>query len=214
MGMLITSFNSSKRRDVSLHLLWTRGPNPQKVPLCCLSKSERPEFSHDKNPWNKLNCCHSSGIVLECVFFSFFWRHAVLHLCFSGSWCVQREKSSSSKQGPPLYLTQGCLTEKWGIQVLRRKQTHTEERDLGSFLSRCQWWSKHEKKREQLNNFSACYQCMHAFTCLEGTFEREGMSQTKADPHFFSFTRIYNTALEKCGPVKQHKRIGAQIPLD
>lgn len=75
-----------------------------------------------------------------------------------------------------------------------------------------------------MHNSSASYKCTCTFTCREAEFKREAGSETKADPLSLSFSAFpslsgvsagsYNPSLEKCGPVKQHKRIGAQIPLD
>lgn len=76
-----------------------------------------------------------------------------------------------------------------------------------------------------MHNSSACCLYMHSFTCRGAKFKNEAERvKQKADPLSHSFSSLpslsgvpagnYNPALEKCGPLKQHKRIGAQIPLD
>lgn len=81
-----------------------------------------------------------------------------------------------------------------------------------------------------MHNSSVSYKCTCTFTCQEAEFKRERQAVKQKQTLFHSLSQpfhvsvslslygvpagSYNPALEKRGPVKQHKRIGAQIPLD
>lgn len=97
------------------HLLWTGGPEPQTLPFCWLSKSEkRPGFSHNQKAWNEPVCSHWSGLVLE-VFMepctSVFVLFRVRAFCMKRAHQGSRDKLCTSHKG------NWSLTERWGIQI-------------------------------------------------------------------------------------------------
>lgn len=114
------------------------------------------------------------------------------------------------------------LTERWGIQFRGREKGCGGDsfRLISILLFLCKAvllksWNKQEQKHYP----SLCHWCMNACTCRGCTFKSKARLKERRTLSFLPsllgvLTGHYNPASEKCGPIKQYKRIGAQIPLD
>lgn len=77
-----------------------RAPECHRVAFCCLSKSESLDF-HDKKHEMSLIVLAVRGLVLEVFSGTLYFC-----ICASQGHGIQCKKSSSRKQGQPLYLIQ------------------------------------------------------------------------------------------------------------
>lgn len=170
----------------------------------------------------------SGGLVL------FFSPSGELYFCIgvSDGCGIQCEKNPSKKQDQPLYLTK--VNEAWQTKTKSLKREREWIHWTCSYpvpaLQSCVDNFVEKKKKAAAEALLPSmlpipmHACIHWELRIWSLWEVKHRLKQKTllkPCLFFSLASLcgvsasyYNPALEKRGPVKQHKRIGAQIPLD